>query len=149
MGKKRAAKKQLLEDVFNGMARAKRKTKGHRRTRMPLPAEPADRIIGKLTTTPSGFGFVVRENGPDVFIPPQFLGSAMDGDKVKVALLPKRAGEEDDKRGPAGKVVDVVERGRQTVVGEMLAGHKVRPLNKRISEDIQVSGGLCGAKRGD
>ncbi len=149
MGKKRASKKQLLGEVFSGMARARRKTKGHSRTRIPLPAEVSPKIIGKLTTTPSGFGFVSREDGEDIFIPPQFLGSAIDGDKVKVALLPKRAEDEDDKRGPAGRIVEVVERGRQTIVGEMLAGHKVRPLNKRLNEDIQVSGSLCGAKRGD
>ncbi|MDD3119174.1 MAG: ribonuclease R, partial [Victivallales bacterium] len=149
MVKKRTAGKPRHEDVFDGMARAKRKTKGHRRSKTSLPAESASGIVGKLTTTPGGLGFVAVEEGSDIFIPPQFVGPAMDGDRVRVVLLPKRSGGEDDDRGPAGKVVEVVERGRRTVVGEMLAGHKVRPLNKRIGEDIQVSGSRCGAKRGD
>ena len=32
---------------------------------------------------------------------------------------------------------------------KIIAGHKVRALNKRISEEIKISGSLNGAKRGE
>lgn len=74
----------------------------------------------------------------------------MDGDVVEVEILPDR-----DKfptsadRGPAGRVQNIIDRARDTVVGEVIAGHKIRALNKRISEEIKISGSLNGAKRGE
>lgn len=113
-------------------------------------------VSGTLTVTPSGFGFVALPAAPgdagkpeDVFIPPQFIGDAMDGDEVKVAILPPREDVSGDRRGPAGKILAVLKRAREEVVGELLAGHKVRPLNRRMPEEIEVSGARCGAKRGD
>jgi ribonuclease R len=35
------------------------------------------------------------------------------------------------------------------MVGELIAGHKVRPLNRRLPEDIPVEGQVGDAKRGD
>ncbi|MBU8902277.1 MAG: RNB domain-containing ribonuclease, partial [Victivallales bacterium] len=114
-------------------------------------------IRGKITLTASGLGFVTpldadpdAEKVQDVFIPPQFINSAMNDDIVEVEILPDR-----DKfptsadRGPAGRVQNIIDRARNTVVGEIIAGHKVRALNKRISEEIQISGSLNGAKRGE
>lgn len=116
----------------------------------------AETVTGKIAITHSGFGFVTLpedENGEkpqDVFIPPQFTGDAMDGDEVKVALLPPRESRPDDRdKGPAGKVVEVIARGREELVGELLAGHRVRPLNKRMPDEIELSGARIGAKRGD
>jgi len=113
-------------------------------------------VVGKIAITQSGFGFVTLpedENGEkpqDVFIPPQFTGDAMDGDEVKVAILPPRDSHPDDReKGPAGKVVEVITRGREELVGELLAGHRVRPLNKRMPDEIELSGARNGAKRGD
>jgi len=115
-------------------------------------------VRGKITVTAGGLGFVAplevdatpEEKVQDIFIPPQFLNSAMDGDVVEVEILPDR-----DKfptsadRGPAGRVQNIIDRARDTVVGEVIAGHKIRALNKRISEEIKISGSLNGAKRGE
>ena len=46
-------------------------------------------------------------------------------------------------------MVEIVEEARSHVVGELIAGHKVRPLNKRLPDEIEVAGSLHGAKRGD
>lgn len=88
-------------------------------------------VNGKITITHSGFGFVTLpeneqgEKPEDVFIPPQFVGDAMDGDDVKVALLPPRDDHPGDRdRGPAGKVIEVIGRNREELVGELLAGHR-------------------------
>ena len=114
-------------------------------------------VRGKITLTASGLGFVTPqgvveadEKVQDIFIPPQFTNSAMDGDLVEVEILPER-----DKypvsadRGPAGRVQNIIDRARDTVVGEIISGHKIRALNKRISEEIKISGSLNGAKRGE
>ena len=66
-------------------------------------------VTGKLTMTGSGYGFVapesIGENGKkpeDIFIPPQFVNGALDGDTVRVSLLPPREDSNDEHRGPAG-----------------------------------------------
>lgn len=112
-------------------------------------------IKGTITITSGGFGFLRVEAGEndetkpeDVFIPPQYLKGAMDGDEVEATLLEERR-EQADGRGPAGKIVEIIKRSRDFVVGELISAHKVRPLNKHLPDDIEVSGSLCGAKRGD
>ncbi len=113
-------------------------------------------VTGVLTMNPSGFGFVAlpepangEKRSEDVFIPPQFVRDAMSGDEVKVKILPPREEFPNDRRGPAGKIVEVLRRGREEFVGELVAGHKVHPLDRRMPEEIYVSGARLGAKRGD
>lgn len=75
-----------------------------------------DTVEGKLTVTPTGFGFVALpadeagRHPDDIFIPPQFVGEAMDGDEVKVAILPPREDVPATPR-PAGKIVAGAETG--------------------------------------
>ncbi len=112
---------------------------------------------GKIVITRAGYGFVTpkadeNEQGEpfqDIFIPPQFINGAFDGDVVRVQVLPPRPGVDDPDRGPAGRVMEVVEEARTHVVGEVLAGRKIRPLNKRLPDEIDIAGSLNGAKRGD
>jgi len=146
MGRKsRAARRQTIRETLNIV---RRKTKGHSRVNQSVPVS-GEKITGKITMTPAGFGFVARDGGPDIFIPPKFVNGAMDGDTVNVALLPPRPEDIESQHGPAGRIVEIVERGRNAIVGEVLAGRKIRPLNKRIAEDIRLSGNLKGAQRGD
>ena len=62
---------------------------------------------GLLTVNPRGFGFVASLDaaGDDVFVPPEALGGAMHGDRVKVRVRSRGA------RGPEGEVTAVLERG--------------------------------------
>ncbi len=114
-------------------------------------------FTGKIVITRAGYGFVTPnadedEKGEplqDIFIPPQFINGAFDGDVVRVQQLPPRPGIDNPDHGPAGRVVEIVEEARSHVVGELIAGHKVRPLNKRLPDEIEVAGSLHGAKRGD
>ncbi len=104
------------------------------------------KFTGRISVSPSGFGFVKpEEEGADVFIPPRHLAGALDGDKVECALLDD---QRDPERGPAGRVVAILEREREFVVGELIAGHLVRPLSKSLPE-IKISGSAKGASRGD
>lgn len=115
-------------------------------------------VIGKLKMTHSGFGFVevdpaerVTEQGEDIFIPISKINGAIDGDTVKVQLLPGRREFSDDtaNRGATGRIVDVIERSRESFVGEVLAGGIVRPLNTRLPDGIKLLGGRKGAQKGD
>ena len=104
-------------------------------------------IEGKLSVSAGGMGFVTPRDGTqDVFIPPRFLSSAIDGDIVKVGLLDE---QRPNMKGPAGRVSEIMERSRTTVVGELIAGRKVRPLSKKLQGDITVNGSLQNAKKGD
>ena len=115
-------------------------------------------VVGKLKMTHSGYGFVeidpaerVTEKGEDIFIPIPKINGALDGDTVKVQLLPGRRefSEDTANRGATGRIVEVLERSRDTFVGEVLPGGVVRPLNTRLPDGIKLLGGRKGAQRGD
>jgi ribonuclease R len=70
---------------------------------------------GLLSVHPRGFGFVASLDaaGDDVFVPPESLGGAMHGDRVKVRVKARGA------RGAEGEVVAIVERGVKRVAGTL------------------------------
>ena len=79
----------------------------------------------------------VDEGGPDVFVPGESLGSAMDGDHVVVRIEGRLHG-----RSPEGRVVRVVERARQTVVGTLHRQKRlsfVVPLDRRLHREVLIS----------
>ena len=47
-------------------------------------------VAGKLQVTRSGIGFVLQEEGEDIFIPVSGMGKAMNGDLVKTKVLRRR-----------------------------------------------------------
>ena len=136
MGKRRSK--------FEAKAR-QRATKKFQRDKKGTP-----QINGSLSVSSAGYGFVAPDGenpGPDIFIPPKYLGQAMDGDQVAVKLLDSEG--QTPGRGPAGRIVEILSHGRESFVGELLANHLVRPLSKRIPDDVKVIGGTHGAKKGD
>jgi ribonuclease R len=72
---------------------------------------------GLLTVHPRGFGFVASlspgTSGDDVFVPPEALGGALHGDKVRVRVRARSA------RGAEGEIVAVLERGIKRVAGTL------------------------------
>ncbi|HEX9049240.1 MAG TPA: ribonuclease R [Anaeromyxobacter sp.] len=70
-------------------------------------------LLGTLKKHRDGFGFVARldRKGDDVFVPPQEAAKAVDGDLVRVEVVPARGGR------TAGRVVEVVERRRRLLLG--------------------------------
>ncbi len=70
-------------------------------------------IEGRLTINQKGFGFVLRpEPEPDIYIGRRNLGNAVNGDLVRVKLLPGNRFE-----GPRGIINRVIERGTSQFVG--------------------------------
>ncbi len=69
------------------------------------------RFRGQLRVHPRGFGFVDLDGSePSIFIPAVALGPALHGDRVLVEV-------EQGQRGPEGRVVGVIERGRRHLAG--------------------------------
>lgn len=77
-----------------------------------------------------GFGFVSPENGgSDVFIAPENLRGALNGDKVKIKLLDNRE----------GKIIEILERAKDIFIGTLAKlGKKTvfTPDDKRITQKI-------------
>jgi ribonuclease R len=112
-------------------------------------------ISGRLDLHRDGYGFVRPDSSEkvaeeDIFIPPDSMESAMQGDLVLVEPMPPKS---DGRR--AGRILRVLERrnptvvgifhyanGRRTARGDRMAGNFVTPLNARISEAILVPFGL-------
>ena len=93
-------------------------------------------ITGKLSVNPRGFGFLLREEG-DVFISPNGLEDALNGDTVMITLTSK--GNADSR--PEGRVVNVIERGNTEIVGTFQNSRNfgfVVPDDERFGYDIFI-----------
>jgi ribonuclease R len=105
-------------------------------------------VAGRLQTNPGGFGFVVPDDGEprdgeDIYIAAANLSEAMHGDRVLVRV------ERQTPRGLEGRIVRIIERAHDTVVGRFesdAAGLAyVVPFDRRITADIHVPTGQGGA----
>jgi ribonuclease R len=117
-----------------------------------IPRAPGSRnnlIAGRLDLHRDGYGFV-RPNPrqvagvvDDIFIPPNEINGAMQGDQVLVELEPPRA---DGRR--LGRVARVLERRNPTVIGTFhysrsnrQPGNVVIPFDERMTQPIQIPPG--------
>jgi ribonuclease R len=111
-------------------------------------AAKGNSVEGYIELTARGAGFVVTDDEEDdVFIAPQNLGQALNGDRVKVRIF---------KRGKTrneGEVIEVVDRERTQFVGTIEMHDKFAfliPDNLKAGTDIYISKEkLNGAKQGD
>src|ERR1700722_13481372 len=106
-------------------------------------------LAGRLDVHRDGFGFVrpeTRQAGgdDDIFIPPNEMNGAMQGDQVLVELAPPRP----DGR-LSGRIARVLTRRNPTVVGvfhyalhEHAPGNMVTPLDERMTQPILIPFGL-------
>ena len=103
---------------------------------------------GRLDLHRDGYGFV-RPNArqasgqEDIFIPPNEINGAMQGDQVLVEVEPPKA---DGRR--MGRIVRVLERRNATVVGvfhyqrsDRVQGHTVVPFDERMTQHILIPPG--------
>lgn len=121
-----------------------------------LPAH-MNLIIGRMSITSKGFGFVIPDNGAeegkakvnDVFIPSGMLGTAMNNDKVLVRITMEKSVVN---RTREGEVIRILERANTRVVGTFESSRTfgfVVPDDNRINQDIFIEGrNFNGAKVG-
>jgi len=106
-------------------------------------AKPFGLVIGKLTCHPTGYGFVAPENRgagePDIYVAKEAIREAMHGDRVAVQV------ERQTVKGLEGRIVRVVERGQQRMVGRYesdgkFGGHVV-PFDRRVLRELRIPAG--------
>lgn len=104
---------------------------------LAVPALPPRRLEGLFTAHPDGYGFVaVAALKTSLFIPPPEIGGALDGDWVRVELIPARG-----RHRTSGRVAEVLERRRARVRGHVEREGRalwVVPLNERLP-DVAIS----------
>jgi ribonuclease R len=101
---------------------------------------PAGRnqVIGTIKKHRDGYGFVARldRKGDDVFVPPDEAARAVDGDLVRVEVVPARGGR------TMGRLIEVVERRRRLLIGTYHARGAqsfVVPSDPELSGNVRVS----------
>jgi ribonuclease R len=130
----------LLDDLsFEGVL-ARRPGQRFKLAPRTAQARGAERE-GLLTVHPRGFGFVASLDaaGDDVFVPPEALGGAMHGDRVRVRVRSRGA------RGPEGEVTEVLERGLKRVAGTLRRKGKsawLEPDDTRVRGPIALPRGI-------
>ena len=109
-----------------------------------------DIIAGRVSGHRDGFGFVIRddEDPDDIFLSAREMRSIFDGDRVAVRIVG------DDHRGRSqGELVDILERGTQTVAGQLIRERGIGvviPDNAKLAHRILIPEGEAGhAKHGD
>ena len=140
----------MLDDmVYEGVLAVR---PGHRyalskETKKVAPAQDGARatVEGFFSMTPRGAGFVSNLGG-DVYVPPESVGAAMHGDKVRVAIVARGT------RGPEGEVVDVLERSTKRVAGILRRRGKsawLDPDDTRLRGPIVLSSTLDKTPEGN
>ena len=101
-------------------------------------------VVGRITTNPRGFGFVVPDRPledvtGDIYVAGSNLNQAMHGDRVVARI------ERVTDRGVEGRIVRILERGAASVVGRYDVDASgmgfVVPFDRRLIMDVQIPGG--------
>jgi ribonuclease R len=106
-------------------------------------------VVGTVSAHRDGYGFVAPSSGggADTFIPARYMREVMHGDRV-VARIERggRGGKTE------GRIIRVLARAHQTVVGRYEAGRRfgyVHPADPRLGPDIFIpEGAHLGAQSG-
>jgi len=137
----RATVKRLLTDLIERGELIQ--TRGNR---YGLP-DRMNLVVGRITTHPRGFGFVVPDRpvedvSGDIYIAGSNLNQAMHGDRVVARI------ERVTDRGAEGRIVRILARGSSTVVGRFDRDESgmgfVVPFDRRLIMDVLIPAGEEG-----
>jgi ribonuclease R len=111
-------------------------------------AQQSSTLTGALHVKSQGYAFLITGEGQeDVFISQKNMGTALNRDTVKVQLFAQPSG-----RRPEGRVVEVINRAQQNIVGTLQKGkhwYFVKPDDMKILRDIYIPDEfLSGARPG-
>ena len=140
----RATFKRLLTDLVGSGDLIE--TRGNR---FGLP-DRMNLVVGRITTHPRGFGFVVpdrplEEVEGDIYIAGSNLNQAMHGDRVVARV------ERITDKGAEGRILRILERGASTIVGRYDVDPSgfgfVVPFDRRMIMDVQIPTGDSARRR--
>lgn len=105
--------------------------------RRPGRRAPED-VVGLVRRKAEGYGFLARLDGEgeDLFLPPYEAQRVMDGDRVRVRIVPGRYGRD------VAEVVEVLEHARRQLLGTYRARKRhawIEPLDPLLPDRIAVS----------
>jgi len=89
---------------------------------------------------------VIRDDGaPDIYLPPNEMRAVLHKDRVKARIV-----RSDRKGRPEGRVVEIVERSKQPIIGRLL--HEsgvwlVAPEDKRYGQDVLIPKGATSVAK--
>jgi len=136
------------EDLFSRRLRAMERDGQimRNRKRAICVMDKLDLIKGKVQGHPDGFGFLIPEDGSaDMFLSEKEMHQVLHGDVVVV----RQSGV--DRRGrPEAKIIEVLERANNRVVGRLFEDHGIQFVvaeNRRITQDILVAPGGAGTAK--
>ena len=105
-----------------------------------------DELEGTVQGHRDGHGFVARDDGaPDIYLPPNEMRAVLHKDRVKVRIV-----RSDRKGRPEGRVVEILERSKQPIIGRLL--HEsgvwlVAPEDKRYGQDVLIPKGATSVAK--
>lgn len=99
--------------------------------------KPDDGIQGLVQGHRDGHGFVIPENdGADLYLPPNEMRAVLHRDRVRACIT-----RYDRKGRPEGRVVEIIERSPNPIIGRLLNENNVwlvAPEDKRYGQDILI-----------
>jgi len=102
-----------------------------------------EEIEGSVQGHRDGHGFLIRDDGQsDIFLPPNEMRAVLHKDRVKVRVV-----RFDRKGRPEGRVVEILERPEQPIIGRLLQEGGlwlVAPEDKRYGQDVLIPKGATG-----
>ncbi len=105
-----------------------------------------DEVEGVVQGHRDGHGFVIRDDGePDIYLAPNEMRAVLHKDRVKARIV-----RSDRKGRPEGRVLEIVERGSQVIIGRLL--HEsgiwiVAPEDKRYGQDVMIPKTATGSAK--
>ena len=131
-----------------------RAVKGRRSSKRSDSSKQVQTVEGVLRKNRRGFGFVVPEEGEDIFVSQRNMGGAMSGDLVLAEILhTARRGRGGETRGPEGVIRKVIAPSREPLICrfEQISDYGFAvPIDKQRREDIYISArDAAGAEDGD
>ena len=117
-------------------------------------------IEGRVDMTRTGAAYIVTDMmDTDVYVPPKYVNSALNGDTVRVLLFAPapyrgvRRGVSQTQRKPEGEVLEVLKRANEFFIGSVRLNRKYAlflPDNPNVPTDIFIPiEAIAGAEDGD
>jgi len=105
-----------------------------------------DEVAGTVQGHRDGHGFVSRDDGEsDIYLPPNEMRAVLHKDRVTVRIV-----RSDRKGRPEGRVLEIIERPKQTIIGRLLQESGVwilAPEDKRYGQDVLIPKAATGAAK--
>ena len=114
--------------------------------KLAQPGGLLEEIEGSVQGHRDGHGFLIRDSGEsDIYLSPNEMRAVLHRDRVKVRIV-----RQDRKGRPEGRIVEIVERPEQPIIGRLL--HEgglwlVAPEDKRYGQDVMIPKGATGTAK--